>query len=531
MSVDGIHFQKQPITLRPREGNANFYSVISGGNLTFDLGRHTFLSDNSYYNFTLRILHGGIDNYPGQDTEPDTLLDYLDPESFHIEDLKKTIPEDYLYSAGLLGGEYNDQTIVTRALWKQLLTMNGQADARGGFFTKYATNVFQRIQLESPGIGVIELDENLEFTGMFRAFEKYTDRLKNMTTFYFSSRAREVLMGYTDIENKYYGFELEIRIPLSILIGSLNNQQTNWILSNDDQPVRQIDFFPGIMFNQLLLNMNVKKYDRFLNFQIYNSLGMSFYLNRYLRKHPPFYLMKNQVSLDSINTAPSTAPEFRQMFLEGNGLVIQKRQWEFGGRVPFNPIDIGTTRTISNLGTDNYLKSYGILFTTRDHFELFTNPNVRTFQIQLGSDQTNRVPLFEARDSIPEFWDEYLQVALQPLNNPFNRIDDEYFNWFFSGLTKQNVPIEGSPVLYHPCEWFPLIMNLQGGDFVGPEKHFGTISFLNQFENPQEGIKRRLPGAGEYPIMRYFGQFMRTVRIAYDTDGVNIAASTIMNVS
>lgn len=84
--------------------------------------------------------------------------------------------------------------------------------------------------------------------------------------------------------------------------------------------------------------------------------------------------------------------------------------------------------------------------------------------------------------------------------------------------------------LYDPCEWFPLIMDLQGGEYVGPEKHKGQITLYNQYDNAQDGINQRLPGAGEYPLQLYFGQFIRTLRIAYETDGENIAASNIMSV-
>lgn len=524
MSIDGVRLQRQPITLRPAEGNANYQSVSSGGNLTFYLGGHSFIPQTSYLNFNLRILHGGRDNYPGEDDQPDTILDYLDPGSFKLEDLKQTIPEDYLEAAGLL--ELNDTDTITRDRWKQLLTVNGETTARGGFFTKFATNAFQRVTLESPLVGLIDLEENLEYTGQFRAFEAYTDRLTNMTTFYFSSRARDMLMGYRDLEEKYYGFELEIRIPLALLIGSFNPMTTEWTINNQDAPQRRLDFFPGFMFPTLLFNLTVKAYNRFLNFHVKNELGMEFYLNRYLIKHPPFALRRNQLTLDNINTS---IPEVANVFGEGDNINIQQRRWEFSGTFPFTPMDIGTNQFISNLGLDNVLKSYGILFTVRDQFELFTNPNVRTFQIQFGSDQTNRMPVYEPRNSIPEYWDEYLQVALDPLNNPHKRISDENFNWFFSGLSK--VVYETPAVtVYNPGEWFPLVMSLQGGDYIGPEKHRGSLVIYNQFDSPLEGYKRRLTGGCEYPLYRFFGQFIRGSRITYTrTPEGSIVANSIMS--
>lgn len=505
MSVNSYQLPKRRVLLFPDSGARDSSRQITAGDiLKYRIG-FNFVPKTSYLEFTFAIGKGGDPEGTTRDLNARPFLDYLDVTNYRIKDLLNALPEKYITTGGI--SLEDPEKIVTRDMWKQILTANGKSRAYGGFFYKYATSLFSKVELYAPKLGsVLERDENTEFSGMFRAERTYANKLRNMTTFFNSRRTRDRIMNYAEIgpDEPYLGYNMEVRIPLSMILDSFNigPNRTQYLIRKGDVPFDSLDFFPGPAFGgDLQLALNVKTPTKIMNAHVYNDLGMQFYLNDFIdhNKLPMFYLEENTVELDTITADSQPYFDLMTNIRDGDNMFVQVPKWLFG-----DSGDAEATRYISSrfhyqpLNLEEQVRTIGMMLVPYNSYELFTNPSILTAQIQFGSEEVLRVPEKDPMNSLPEFWDNYIQNFYRPWEDPTVFVSDEQFDSFFSILAPRDIELpdgNGETITVYPsCESFPVMLPLANGYFAGQEIHRGSVTFFMSFNDINEYRKRLLPG-------------------------------------
>lgn len=537
MSTSANQLPKRRVLLFPASGSRNSRQQITAGDvLTYKIMGFNFVPKTSYLEFTFAIGKGGDPDSATRDLNAIPFLDFLDTENFRIKHLLNAFPEEYLTRAGIPIDD--NEVVVTRDTWKQLLTCNGKSRAYGGFFYKFAPSLFQSIELYSPTYGVLDLDEHTEFTSMFRAERTYGNKLRNMTTFFNSRRTRDRIMNYAEIntEEPYLGYHMEVRVPLSMLMDSFNigPNRTQYLIRKGDTPFDSLDFFPGTMFRDCEMNLSVKTHTGAMNSHVYNDLGMQFYLNDFVsyNKRPMFYLEENSIDLDTIPIDSQPYYELLTNIQDGDNLFVQIPRWLFSYTT-----DIEAARYITEpvhfqtLTPQEQIRTISMMFVPYNNYELFTNPGVQTSQIEFGANMSLRVPEKDPMNSLPEFWDNYIQNFYRPWEDPTVFVGDEMYESFFSILAPRDIEIPGTTetvTVYPSCESFPIMIPVFNGYYGGYDIHRGAVTFYMSFDDLHEYRKRLLPGING-KLRKVIGMERMTNRMVTfqvsPNDGVLIATS------